>query len=349
MPDRLPFGEELRAKLGEPSNVRRLHSSPRSRVWLVELAGERAIVKQITRRGRLPVARYERETAALRLAGRATPAVAPALLGTDDSERVLVLEFLERCHPGPDWPVAYAEALARLHATTGPGDAGALPLWQAPGTADAEAFLRFAAALGIGDRAAEDELTGLVARLGAVGWFALLHGDPCPGNDLHLGGGGVRFVDYEAASLGNGLQELAYLRIGFPTCWSASALPPALLDEAEAAYRRAWQATTGAPVEGSLADACAGWLIRGDSLVEAAHRGKADQLARAVRQDWDWGPPTARERLVYRLGVVASLAGDESGLGAFGRFAAALRTRMLARWPSLRPLPSTRDPRCDLT
>jgi hypothetical protein len=43
-----PLGEDLRAELGTPTIVRRLSSSPRSRVWLAEFDGSPAIIKQIT-------------------------------------------------------------------------------------------------------------------------------------------------------------------------------------------------------------------------------------------------------------------------------------------------------------
>lgn len=116
------------------------------------------------------------------------------------------------------------------------------------------------------------ELDALVLRLGRAPGNALLHGDPCPGNDLHTTGG-VRFIDFEQAAWGSGLMELAYLRIGFPTCWCVTASSEALLHRAEDAYRTAWHAETGAALPVDLTDACAGWLIRGDALVPA--RGAA--------------------------------------------------------------------------
>ena len=42
-----PIGESLRDELGTPRTVRRLASSPRSRVWPVEFDAAPAIVKQI--------------------------------------------------------------------------------------------------------------------------------------------------------------------------------------------------------------------------------------------------------------------------------------------------------------
>uniref|UniRef100_UPI0005BC3F1A phosphotransferase n=1 Tax=Streptomyces sp. NRRL F-2664 TaxID=1463842 RepID=UPI0005BC3F1A len=245
----VPFGEVLRAELGAPGRARRLTSSPRSRVWRVELAQGAAVVKQIVA-GPGAEDAYAREVAALRLAARARPAVAPVLLAADPGERVLVTEHLEHLRPAPDWIVAYAAALARLHAAAGPGDAGVLPRRAGPGRHDVAAFLRLARTLGATVTAgAAGELEELTVRLARAPGHALLHGDPCPGNDLHTACG-VRFVDFEQACLGSGLTELAYLRIGFPTCWCVTAPPEPLLRRAEDAYRTEWRAATGTDVPG---------------------------------------------------------------------------------------------------
>jgi len=195
---RVPLSDALRAELGQPRRIRRLASSPRSRVWRLELGGAPAVVKQVAG-GEDADARYGREVAALRLAARARPPLAPAVLGTDPRARVLVLEFVAGRAPAADWVVEYAVALARLHAVTGPADAGAVPPWSAPTAADADAFLALAGALGapVPPRV-PGELGALLGRLGPAGHHSLLHGDPCPGNDLHTGDG-VRFVEFEQA------------------------------------------------------------------------------------------------------------------------------------------------------
>ncbi|MGW7575643.1 phosphotransferase family protein [Streptomyces sp. NPDC054765] len=341
MTSQLPFGDRLRTGLGMPARPRRLSSSPRSRVWRVALNGKPAVVKQIVE-GPDAVQRYEREVTALRIASRAEPAIVPALLGTDPAARVLVLEDLGPGRPSRDWIVGYATALARLHATGTPDDAGLLPAWSGPTRDDISSFLRLAEALGAWvPSQAPAQLDELVERIGRAPGHALLHGDPCPGNDLHTARG-VGFIDFEQAALGNGLMELAYLRIGFPTCWCATTATEPLMDRAETAYRTAWRAATGTAPHGDLTDACAGWLLRGDALVQRAHRGTVDHLSRIPEQDWKWGTATARQRLVHRLGVVARMTTDRADLSGLHRLSSDVRQRMLTRWPTLGPLPAQR-------
>ncbi|MFD7325759.1 phosphotransferase family protein [Streptomyces sp. NPDC059875] len=338
---RLPFGDGLRAELGSPRRSRRLGSSPRSRVWRVQLPAAKAVVKQIVD-GPDADERYAREVAALRLAARGETPVVPALLATDADERVLVLEHLDHRQPAGDWIVDYAAAMARLHATARPEDVGLLPRWQGPNQADIDSFLRLAVALEVPvTPGVSDELHDLVDRLDRTSGHALLHGDPCPGNDLHTAAG-VRFIDFEQASLGSGLMELAYLRIGFPTCWCVTSASESLLERAESAYRDAWHAATGSEVDDGLTDACAGWLLRGDGLVERARRESVDHLARIPHRDWKWGTVTARQRLAHRLGVVSRMTTDHTALSATSRLSAAMRQRMVARWPGLQPVPTKR-------
>ncbi|MFK0190564.1 phosphotransferase [Kitasatospora sp. NPDC090308] len=351
----LPLGERLRAELGPPRKVRRLVSSPRSRVWRAELSGRPVVVKQLVDS---PGAdgRYAREAAGLSLAarpGRPGRPVAPALLGADPAARLLVLERLEDRTPGPDWQREYATALAGLHASApadlqdlaGTAPATDLPAWTGPTGRDLGCFIALARILDVpAPPGARAEAEALLDRLSATPVrHALLHGDPCPGNDLHTADG-VRFVDFEQSALGPGAVEFAYLRIGFPTCWCSTAPPAAVLAEAEAAYRTAWRAATGteAATPAELADACAGWLLRGDALVPKAERGTADHLSRLHHGDWTWGNATARRRLLHRLRVVAELADADTALPVFGRFCATLAARARTAWPTATPLPAER-------
>ena len=345
-----PFGERLRDSLGPARDPRPLASSPRSNVWRAELPGSGAgggaevVVKQLVGEPDA-AARYEREVTALRLAARA--GVAPRLLGADPGSLTLVLEYLGDDGPPGEWVIPYAEGLARLHASaglanTGPADSGTLPAWQGPGADDVRAFLDLAGRLGApAGPAVSGELMALVERLRGSRGRALLHGDPCAGNDLYVGGQ-VRFVDFEQAAMGDGITELAYLRIGFPTCWCVTAVAEPLLERAEDTYRTTWREITGTEPDGDLTDACAGWLIRGDALVERARRETTDHLARLVDEDWSWGTTTARGRLAHRLGVVARLTATRPDLADLRRLGTAMRDRMLSRWPGLEPPPRHR-------
>ncbi|MGI5473128.1 phosphotransferase family protein [Streptomyces sp. CA-132043] len=339
---RPPFGERLRAELGAPRRVRKLASSPRSRVWRAELSGTRAVIKQLIG-GPEATEGYTREVAALRLASRADPPVVPLLLATDPGERVLVLEYVDERAPREGWVVDYATALARLHAIPTADAADGLPAWSGPTGDDIDSFLALARALDVAvPPGVRTDLDGLLERLNrAPGRSALLHGDPCPGNDLHTSSG-VRFIDFEQAALGNGIVELAYLRIGFPTCWCVTAPTPALLDAAEGAYRTAWRDATGTEADGNLTDACAGWLLRGDALVQRAQRGTIDHLDKIPSRDWKWGTASARQRLAHRLQVVGRMTSEDGELEDFGRLTAAMRASMLTRWPELQALPSRR-------
>ncbi|MFI6062536.1 hypothetical protein [Streptomyces sp. NPDC051286] len=136
--------------------------------------------------------------------------------------------------------------------------------------------------------------------------------------------------------------ELAHLRIGFPTCWCVTSASVPLLERAERAYRTVWRTATGYETQDSLADACAGWLLRGDALVERARRENNDHLARIPHRDWKWGTATARERLVHRLGVVSQLTANRTSLSGVSSLTAGMRQQMLARWPALRPVPAKR-------
>ena len=284
--------------------MERLQSGVRSRVWA---DGDR-IVKQVIG----DAAAFTREVTALRLAEHT--GVVPRVLDVDPDTRTVVMERLPSPPFDEDWVVDYARGLARLHQATGPEHAGALPRQEVP---DPEPFLRFVRALEveIGDAETELDFTD-------TGRFDLLHGDPCPGNDMYTERG-ARFVDFEGAMLGDGRTELVYLRMGFPTCATVSETPKELREAAEQAYfseRRRVE-----PLE----DACVRWLVQGDALVQRAERDGTDHLARVVDEDWFWYSTTARGRLMFRARVVAEFTETHPAMSALAR---RLLDRMTRIW-----------------
>lgn len=252
----------------------------------------------------------------------------------------MVLEDLPDDRPTDGWQVDYAAALARLHAAGRHADPGTLPAWSGPTADDVDAFLSLADNLCVpAPPAVASDLHGVISR--PANGQSLLHGDPCPDNALHTPNG-TRFIDLEGAALGDGLVELAYLRIGFPTCWCVTSISEPLLQQAEHSYRAAWRTATGEELSGDLAEACIGWLVRGDALVERAKRGTTNYLARLTDTDWRWGTVTARERILHRLTVVTEMTSDSSAHARLGSLTAAMRDATVQRWPELRSPPARR-------
>ena len=133
--------------------------------------------------------------------------------------------------------------------------------------------------------------------------------------------------------------ELAYLRIGFPTCWCVKALPPAHVAAAESAYHDTRRFMGHTETTGDLTDACISWLIQGDALVERARRRSTDHLTRLNRHDWAWGTATARERLLHRLGVVSTTARHSDNLTGIATLTQDMETAIKRRWPHLSAVP----------
>ncbi|GAB3834282.1 hypothetical protein GCM10027610_029650 [Dactylosporangium cerinum] len=335
----LSISEVIRAELGAPVLVRRLDSSPRSDVSLVEFDGAPAIVKRVTG-GPDAADRFRNEVTALRLAGQVRPSPVAALLAADPADLVLVLEYLSHTRPAEvRWTVDYAVALARLHTSPTAG----LPPYRGAGQDDVDAFLSLAQRLDVPvPPSAADELRAVLDRLDGDGAGSLLHGDPCPDNAV-LTDDGIRFVDLEGAQRGPAMVELAYLRIGFPTCWCVTALPAAQIAAAEAAYHDT-RRSLGHPTTGDdLTDACVGWLIQGDALVQRAARRGADHWAALTRADWEWGTATARERLLHRLDVVTTMTAGHTQLAGVAALTDAMRSLVRQRWPRLSTLPMARN------
>ncbi|HEX8867760.1 MAG TPA: hypothetical protein VF821_19025 [Lentzea sp.] len=284
--------------------MRKLESGVRSSVWQ---DGDRVIKQVIGER-----AAFDREVTALRLAEHT--GLVPRVLDVDADNQTVVLERLRSDPPREDWVVDYARGLAKLHRATGAEHAGLLPRQVVP---DPEPFLRFVRAMDVEIGGAERELV-----FEDTGKFDLLHGDPCPGNDMYTERG-ARFVDLEGAALGDGLSELVYLRIGFPTCATVSETPRELREAAEQAYfeERGWKA--------GLEDACVRWLVQGDALVQRAERDGTDHLARVVDEDWFWYSTTARGRLMFRARVVAAFTETHPEMSALAQ---RLHDRMTGVW-----------------
>ena len=212
-----------------------------------------------------------------------------------------------------------------------PPDRRGAALWAvAASLAQVHALTRAAASNNAADRSGADpDLTGLAALCDAVGLMlpkstttqikmllaappalvALTHGDVCLDNVIIVDGRAV-LLDWETASIGDALRDLAALILAFPTCKCTPALDRVTRRDlvtryAEGHQRWATQPLTPEDLRAGVAQAALGWVLDPDALVPQAQRGHGRQLAATLDTDWTWGARTARERLVLRLGLYA--------------------------------------------
>jgi Ser/Thr protein kinase RdoA (MazF antagonist) len=264
--------------------------------------------------------------------------IAPALLGGDDAQGIVVLEDLPEDRSLADSLVggdpvaaeadlvAFATALGRMHvATLGSGEAlaaarrrrgldGSSPGWWPGRLSGARPRLR-AELVGLGM-----ETAGVEAELDEVGdmlatsYAGLVHGDPCPDNTLFTGGR-CRLIDFERSSLGSVVLDAGYLLAPFPSCWCFGRLPEAATTAALAAYEHV---LTGAGV--GLGDAWERALAAALGLWAAARL--TDHVTGGQRERV-WGTTTVRPRLA---------AWTASFLSARGAAAFPHLTAAVQRW-----------------
>ncbi len=167
---------------------------------------------------------------------------------------------------------------------------------------------------------------GLIRRLGSGPLLAYNQGDPCPDN-WRLTATGPRLIDFEAGGFRSALMDGAYLRMHFPTCWCAGALPASILARLEAGYRE--ELAQGCPAvtdertwRASMADACAYW----------AWFTVATLLPRALAGDDSWGIATVRPRILARLSAFLEASTGQADLDALRRPAETLLQQLTLRW-----------------
>lgn len=97
----------------------------------------------------------------------------------------------------------------------------------------------------------------------------LTHGDICPDNvfDHPSKTKDLQLIDFEFSFLRSALLDGTYLRMSFPTCWCAKALPTDVVQSMESLYRQELMRTIPAAKDDSLYQeayvfACAFWLLQ---------------------------------------------------------------------------------------
>ena len=251
-----------------------------------------------------------------------------------------------------DGLLAFAAVLGRMHTRAAGHHEEYVRLRGALGPVVRTAFYEFAwlaaaldRALGALDLApapgAEGDVQAAAAAMRDPGpWLTLTHGDPCPDNCL-LVDGRATLIDFDAAEYRHALNDGAYLRLLFPTCWCVRTVPAPLAARAEAAYRADLArgcpiAADGGAFRRALAEVCAYWVLDG------CQHSLPRLLGEDVVMQHGWA--TLRQTTVARLEIAARTTRECGHLEALGATFDAMALRLRARWrldgPALPPYPA---------
>jgi hypothetical protein len=188
--------------------------------------------------------------------------LAPELVAQAGEERLVVIEDLGRSPTLADKLLradartaerallSWARTLGRLHAITAGREADFDALmrrlgvrrWQDPlagraRTALAELPVLLRDSLGVDTSSAVQQRVARTARLlGATRYRAFSPANACPDNTM-VTSRGVRFLDFAAGCVRDVALDAAFLRVPFPSCWCAYALPVGMSEAMIAAWR----------------------------------------------------------------------------------------------------------------
>jgi len=152
----------------------------------------------------------------------------------------------------------------------------------------------------------EDELLVLSERLSSESWQALSPGDTCPDNNVIMGSR-LFLVDFEEAAFRHVAWDLAYLRVPWPSCWCAWAIPEPVGSVALGRYFTAMNGTIvgadRAVFDEVVAQATVAWALISASWF----------LPSALQRNDTIGPPgfiapPRRTTVLHRIRVAADTA-----------------------------------------
>jgi hypothetical protein len=164
---------------------------------------------------------------------------------------------------------------------------------------------------------------------------ALIHADLCPDNCMVLNKrGDICILDFEFSRPGNAIMDVAFLRLGFPTCWCAGRLSRAVVRASEKAYR------ANVAIEAvrhnikwrlAMAQCCALWtwgFVR-SSIDKGSLEADAPMSKKIV------GSPTRRQMILFRLSVTVK-ALSKTNLHALHDATTALWNVCKEKWPDVK-------------
>lgn len=191
------------------------------------------------------------------------------------------------------------------------------------------------------------EITNVFTSNLAPGPFTtLIHGDICPDNvfdnpeknELH-------FIDFEWSVVRNALLDGTYLRMSFPTCWCAKAIPKELIDPLEASYREQLMKTIPAArndekYHDAYTHACAFWMLKSILTLEDVLEKEDTWPSGPTPPQSLWKPEAnlVRPRVLSRLIAFIEVAKTYEKLPHLLAMAEHILKELELRWPDAKPL-----------
>ncbi|MBA3602372.1 MAG: alpha/beta fold hydrolase [Parachlamydiaceae bacterium] len=174
----------------------------------------------------------------------------------------------------------------------------------------------------------------------------LIHGDICPDNvfynrekkELYL-------IDFEWSFVKNALLDGTYLRMSFPTCWCAKAVPDRLISTLESSYREQLKKTIPAArseeeYRDAYVNACAFWMLKSLLLIEVVLEKEDMWSSGPTPPESLWKPEDnrVRPRILSRLISFIEISKAYEKLPHLSSMAEEVLKKLKIRWPEAKPL-----------
>lgn len=188
-----------------------------------------------------------------------------------------------------------------------------------------------------------DEARMVAEKVLLPGPFTVLtHGDICPDNvfDHPSKAKDLQLIDFEWSFLRSALLDGTYLRMSFPTCWCAKALPKDVIQSLEKIYRQELMRTMPAAKDDTLYHeaylyACAFWILQQTlhfilGVIEKDRVGPSGPVP--ANSLWKPEENTVRPRVLARLKAFVEVASKTNTLPNMTYMAGEMLSLLESKW-----------------
>lgn len=174
----------------------------------------------------------------------------------------------------------------------------------------------------------------------------LTHGDICPDNVFYNREKNEMYlIDFEYSVVKNALLDGTYLRMSFPTCWCAKAVPDRLISTLETSYREQLKKTIPAArsdeeYRDAYVNACAFWMLKSLLLIEVVLEKEDIWSSGPTPPESLWNPEAnlVRPRVLSRLISFIEISKAYKKLPHLLSMAEEILKQLEIRWPDAKPL-----------